>query len=92
MQVTQAQLIYEYEYNSPIENPEEFLADEGFKKFNRDNITEVVMMMNEVLQAQGRVADEYSINRLETTLKHEMPGFAITRKQVLFWLKENALF
>lgn len=79
-------LIYTYKKQSNDISFEEFWTETS-GDFDKDDGTHVMYLMQEVSRELN--LDDYSIKRLETTIKTELPFVASKRHLAKKWLKNN---
>jgi len=84
-------LQFSYEKLNDIKDEKIFLSEEGNFSFDKNSEKQMLIMMNLIIE-QLNLIDEYSIKKLETMLKYELPTFTITRKLVKNWVVENFVY
>lgn len=81
----------EYQSQNKECKEDEFFEKEGHLPFDTHSKEETKIMMQEIANAL-RLEDIYSLKKLETTLRYELPFFATNRRLVRNWLMDNFIF
>lgn len=74
-------LYYKYRRKKTMRNLPKFAGTPDPHHFDRDDLYEVIPMLEAVMNELGSV-DGRVLNRLEEVMVLEMPGFIVTREEV----------
>lgn len=90
LHVNENNLQFEYEADAKIYDEMRYLEEESGEKFDKTSAKQMVIMINRLSYELG--LDDYGIKRLEVVLREDLPFFAVNRRLVLNWCKDNFIY
>ncbi len=91
LHVEEKMLQFDYENDVVPYDISSFFTKEGSEKFVATSKKQMLIML-ESISNELNIEDEYSIKRVETMLKFELPFFAVNRRLVKNWVLENFIY
>jgi len=84
-------LQFEYKDDDKTYDKSRFFKEEGSDKFDTNSKKQMLIMLQSIVDELA-ICDEYSIKRIETMLKFELPFFAVNRRLIKNWILENFIY
>jgi hypothetical protein len=91
LHVEDKMLVFEYVDDGKVYDEAKFFKEEGSEKFDVNSRQQMLIMLQNIADGLG-LNDEYSIKRVETMLKFELPFFAVNRRLIREWVLENFIY
>ncbi len=91
LHVEEKMLQFNYENDDTPCNMSSFFTKDGSEKFIATSRKQMLIML-QTISNELNIEDEYSIKRVETMLKFELPFFAVNRRLVKNWVLENFIY
>ena len=91
LHVEEKMLQFDYENDDMPCDMSSFFTNEGSEKFVATSKKHMMIMLQSISD-ELNIEDEYSIKRVETMLKFELPFFAVNRRLVKNWILENFIY
>lgn len=89
MRLSEDFLHFDYDEDEKIYDEKRFFEEEGNEPFDKCSKKQMLIMMSHLSTLLD--LDAYALKRLEVLLHMDLPFFAVTRRLVLNWVKENFL-
>jgi len=91
LHVEKKMLQFKYKNDSENYYKESFFEEEGSEKFDINSLPQMLIMLQSIVD-ELNIEDEYSVKRLETMLRFELPFFAVNRRIIKKWVLENFIY
>ena len=91
LHVEKKMLQFEYKNDGKNYYKESFFKEEGSEKFDTNSLSQILIMLQSIVD-ELNIEDEYSVKRLETMLRFELPFFAVNRRIIKKWVLENFIY
>ncbi len=91
LHVEEKMLQFDYENDNTLYDMSSFFTKDGSEKFIATSKKQMLIML-QTISNELNIEDEYSIKRVETMLKFELPFFAVNRRLVKNWVLENFIY
>lgn len=90
LHVNENALQFDYASDEKFYDETRYFEEESGEKFDKTSAKQMVVMINRLSYDLG--LDDYGIKRLEVVLREDLPFFAVNRRLVLNWCRDNFIY